>query len=193
MLEDDDYSLRAHAAGLRVICLEDTLVHHFGESSFGRLVSSGRYNELLEANKQRFEEKWGRPWEPYAKRAKPGYDRMGQRILAMVEQKLPAGANVLVVSRGDERLLQLPGHTARHFPEGEGGVWAGHNPADSAEAVAALERMRGSGAQFLLMPDTTLWWLDHYDGFRAHLESRYSEVAREDETAVIFALNGHAQ
>ena len=39
-LEDDDYSARARAAGLRIVCAEDAFVHHFGEASFGKLVSS---------------------------------------------------------------------------------------------------------------------------------------------------------
>jgi hypothetical protein len=166
-------------------------VHHFGESSFGKLVSSGKYNELLDTNKRLFEEKWGRPWQPYSSRSKPRYERIAERIRALAEENLPASADVLVVSRGDDALLQLGGRTARHFPPSEGGTWAGHNPADSDEAVAALEEMRGAGAQYLVMPDTTLWWLDHYTGFRAHLESRCTEIAREDESGVIFALNGH--
>jgi len=72
MLEDDDYSMRARRAGYRLVCAEDAFVHHFGETSFGKLVSTGTYNELLETNKQRYEEKWGEPWRPYDRRP---YDR----------------------------------------------------------------------------------------------------------------------
>jgi hypothetical protein len=190
MAEDDDYSLRAHEAGYRLVCLEDTLVHHFGESSFGKLVASGAYNELLEANKRRFEEKWNRPWQPYARRAKPRYDGVTERIRQVVEENLPGGTTVLVVSRGDERLLDLSDHPARHFPEAAGGTWAGHHPTDSDEAVALLEGMRAEGGQFLLFPQTGLWWLDHYSGLRDHLDSNYQAVVREDDTCVIYALNG---
>ena len=42
MLEDDDYSMRARAAGYRLVCAEDAFVHHFGETSFGKLVSDRR-------------------------------------------------------------------------------------------------------------------------------------------------------
>ena len=45
LLEDDDYSMRARQAGYRLVCAEDAFVHHFGETSFGKLVSSGTYNE----------------------------------------------------------------------------------------------------------------------------------------------------
>jgi GT2 family glycosyltransferase len=98
MLEDDDYSLRAHEAGYRVVCCEDTLVHHFGESSFGKLVASGDYNRLLDENKARYEEKWGRPWEPYERRAKPRYDAATERIRTLVAERLPEQAVVAVVS-----------------------------------------------------------------------------------------------
>ena len=47
------------------------------------------------------------------------------------------------------------------------------DPADGAEAVAELERLRGQGAAFLVVPQTALWWLDHYDEFARHLDERY--------------------
>jgi hypothetical protein len=192
MLEDDDYSLRAHEAGYRVVCCEDTLVHHFGESSFGKLVASGEYNRLLDENKARFEEKWGRPWEPYERRAKPRYDAAAERMRVLVAEQLPADAVIAVVSRGDERLVELPGMAGRHFPESAPGVWAGYHPGNSDEAVAALEEMRGSGIEFLLVPAASLWWLDHYEGFRDHLESNYSEIVHDENACVIFSLNGRA-
>src|SRR6266496_449785 len=50
LLEDDDYSMRARAAGLRAVCTPDALVHHFGETSFGKLVPTGEYGRVLELN-----------------------------------------------------------------------------------------------------------------------------------------------
>jgi GT2 family glycosyltransferase/glycosyltransferase involved in cell wall biosynthesis len=69
MFEDDDYAMSARRAGYRVVCAEDAFVHHFGEASFGKLKQSGEYQRLFEANRQRFEEKWGIPWEPHRYRA----------------------------------------------------------------------------------------------------------------------------
>ncbi|MGH2978322.1 MAG: glycosyltransferase family 2 protein, partial [Solirubrobacterales bacterium] len=88
LLEDDDYSMRARRAGYRLVCAEDAFVHHFGETSFGKLVSSGTYNELLEANKRRYEEKWGEPWQPYDRRPNPVYQRLTQRIREIVADTL---------------------------------------------------------------------------------------------------------
>ena len=146
MLEDDDYSLRAHEAGYRVVCTEDILVHHFGESSFGKLVASGEYNRLLDENKQRFEEKWGRPWEPYQRRPKPQYDAATRRIAELVAERLPGEATIAVISRGDQRLLEVSGAAARHFPESAPGVWAGHHPATAPRRSPRSRRCAPAGS-----------------------------------------------
>jgi GT2 family glycosyltransferase len=190
MLEDDDYAMRAREAGYRLVCAEDAFVHHFGETSFGKLVPTGRYGEILEENKRRFEEKWGEPWQPYERRANPAYDELRERIRAIVSDTLPSNATVLVVSKGDPELLDLGPRRARHFPEAADGSWAGHHPADSGEAVATLEAMRESGGEFIVFPQTGMWWLQHYDGLQQHLETRYRTVVREEDVCVIFALNG---
>jgi glycosyltransferase involved in cell wall biosynthesis len=193
MLEDDDYSRRARDAGYRLVCAEDAFVHHFGETSFGTLVSDGRYGEILEENKRRFEEKWGEPWQPYERRPDPDYDALRDRIRQVVADSIPADATVLVVSKGDIELLELGGRRTRHFPEAADGTWAGHHPADSSEAVATLEAMRESGGEFILFPRTGLWWLQHYEGLLEHLERRYVPVVRDDDVCVIFALNGRSR
>jgi hypothetical protein len=96
---------------------------------------------------------------------------------------------VIVVSKGDEALLELGDERKGwHFPQNEDGVYAGHYPASSAEAVAHLEELRSKGASFLLFPETSLWWLDHYQGIRDHLESRYRLLVHEEGTCLIFDL-----
>jgi hypothetical protein len=180
--------MRARASGYRAVCLEEIFVHHFGQSSFGKQPRIRKYGELLAEDKQRFEEKWDLPWQPYG-RPKPRYDELVERIRKIVSKKLPADKTVLVVSRGDQRLLDLGNRRAWHFPEAKPGVWLGHHPIDSPEAVTHLEAMRERGGQFLLFPRTGLWWLEHYGGLREHLESRYEAVVRDEETCVIFALN----
>jgi GT2 family glycosyltransferase len=190
LLEDDDYSLRARELDLRTVCLHDLLVHHFGETSFGDLVPSGDYGRLLAANKERFEEKWGRPWQPYTRGQKPEYERMTRRIREIVAEKLPPEAVVLVVSRGDDALLELESRQARHFPASAEGSWAGYHPATSEDAVTQLEAMRAEGGEFLLLPSTGLWWLDHYREFGEHLEANYPVLVRDTDACVIYSLNG---
>jgi glycosyltransferase involved in cell wall biosynthesis len=124
----------------------------------------------------------------YVPGARLRYQQLLGQIQEVVPRVVPAGATVLVVSRGDDELLQLGDRRAWHFPQTEEGVYAGHNPADSAEAIAHLEKLRGKGGQYLLFPATGLWWLDYYKEFRAHLEKQYRIVLNQEEVCVIFAL-----
>jgi glycosyltransferase involved in cell wall biosynthesis len=125
----------------------------------------------------------------YVPRHRLRYERLLGRVREVVGAAMPPDATVIVVSRGDDDLLQLDGRRAWHFPQTEGGVYAGHNPADSAEAIAHLEALRAKGGQFLLLPATALWWLDHYREFRQHLERHYAVLVRREDTCVIFALS----
>jgi GT2 family glycosyltransferase/SAM-dependent methyltransferase len=59
MFEDDDYSARVRAAGLRVVCAEDGFVYHEGQGTFRFLVQDGTYDTLFETNRHRFEQRWG--------------------------------------------------------------------------------------------------------------------------------------
>jgi GT2 family glycosyltransferase len=186
-LEDDDYARRAAAAGLGLACAEDVLVHHFGEASFGRLVPSGRYVELLDENRRLFEEKWGDAWRPYDRRRVEEYEQVKERVRGVVRDAVPQGSTVLVVSRGDDELLALDGRRGVHFPQEEPGVYAGHYPADSAAAISALERLRSDGCSYFVVPRPGLWWLDHYDGFAAHLADNAVSVVR-DEACVLYEL-----
>ncbi|HEU4736972.1 MAG TPA: glycosyltransferase [Solirubrobacterales bacterium] len=188
LLEDDDYADRARRAGYELRCVEDVLVHHFGEASFGKLVASGEHARILKANKDRYREKWGHAWEPYGRRRNARYEREAEAIRAAVKEVVPAGATVLVISRGDEGLLRLNGRNAFHFPQAEDGGWAGHHPADSAEAVEHLETLRRGGADYLVVPPAYLWWLRHYDGLREHLERCCEPVRSDDRAGVIYRL-----
>jgi GT2 family glycosyltransferase len=188
LLEDDDYADRAREAGYQLRCAEDVLVHHFGEASFGRLVSEGEYARILRENQRRYAEKWKREWQPYGRRRNPRYERDVRRLREVIKASVPAAATVLVVSRGDEELVRLNGRVGVHFPQAQGGGWAGHHPADSAEAIDHLERLRGDGAEYLVVPATYGWWLSHYDGLRQHLETRYQAIEHDLEGAAIYRL-----
>jgi hypothetical protein len=120
-----------------------------------------------------------------------GYERLVARIRGVVRAAIPPSATVLVVSKGDEDLLQLDGRPAWHFPRGESGRYAGHHPASSEEAIQHLESLREEGANYVLFPCTAFWWLGHYDELAQHLIGRYQLVHADNDTCVIFALNGH--
>ena len=126
---------------------------------------------------------------PFAPSPAFGYRKLLDEIRHAVRDNVPAGATVLVVSRGDDELLDLDGRLAWHVPRDEHGAYAGYHPADGAAAVTEIERLRSQGGEYLLFPETALWWLDHYAGLREHLDDRYSRLLPDGESCVIFALN----
>ena len=43
-----------------------------------------------------------------------------------------------------------------------------------------------------MVPAPSLWWLDHYAGFRRHLEARYRVAVADPGSAVIYELQERA-
>jgi lipopolysaccharide biosynthesis protein/glycosyltransferase involved in cell wall biosynthesis len=116
------------------------------------------------------------------------YEQIRQKLRELAGKHLPQKTGVLVISRGDDELLRLNGSKAWHFPCSADGVYLGYHPADSAEAIARLKAARAFGAEFLVLPATAYWWLDHYQGFRDYLQNDCAELAREDEVGCIYQL-----
>jgi hypothetical protein len=117
------------------------------------------------------------------------YRALVDHLRAFIPTVLREGSDVLVVSRGDDALLQLTGLVARHFPQVDDGRYAGHYPADSDAAIRHLESLRSKGSQFIVFPEPSMWWLDHYADLGRHLRERYREVHRGADCA-IFDLSG---
>ncbi len=95
---------------------------------------------------------------------------------------------MVVVSKGDQELVEFESNQGWHFPRTADGKYAGHHPSDAAEAIAHLEVLRGEGATYFLLPSTYFWWLDHYDALAQHLGSRYRLVANCPDTCLIYDL-----
>ena len=86
------------------------------------------------------------------------YRQLVRRIRRVAHEELPPGATVIVVSRGDEALLEL-GEERRgwHFPQGkDGAFYAGYYPADSTEAVAHLGAAAVQGRRLFPAPSRDL-------------------------------------
>ncbi len=189
MFEDDDYSRRVRAAGFKIVCAEDVFVHHFGQASFGELCTNGEYDRVLESNRERFEKKWNVKWQPHARRITPEYEALRERVRAVAAQ-LPRAAIILVVSKGDDALVNFSPQCGAHFPQAADSSYANLYPADSTEAVAHLERLRAAGANYFLLPQPAFWWLEHYTGLREHLEKTAVVKLRDEATCIIYELGG---
>lgn len=190
MFEDDDYVHRVRDRGYEIACAEDVYVHHFGQASIGWLARTGAYGALFAENRRRYDTKWATSWRPHRGRPTPAREQLIERTRALVERRVPADATVLVVSKGDDALLDLGGRTAVHFPQDEHGTYAGFHPLDASAAIAEVERLRGRGATHMLIPRPSLWWLDHYEGLWQHLERSGALLGRDDEVGALYVLAG---
>jgi GT2 family glycosyltransferase len=116
------------------------------------------------------------------------YRRLKHQLRDFLADALPADARVAVVSKGDEELIRLPGLRADHFPRALGGGYAGFYPPDGTAAIAHLEWVRSTGAEFLAFPRTSEWWLGSYPRLRAHLERTCRVADREPDVGIVYDL-----
>ena len=117
------------------------------------------------------------------------YQALVGRLRELIHRTVPPGATVAVVSKGDPDLVSLEGRQGCHLPQDDSGGYAGYHPRDSAAAIEALEALRTRGADFLVLPATTRWWLDHYTDFASHLQRNYESLVDLPETGIIYSLN----
>lgn len=61
MFEDDDYAQAVKKQGFELVIAEDAFIHHVNNASFKK-IDDKEYNEIFEANKKLFEEKWNTKW-----------------------------------------------------------------------------------------------------------------------------------
>jgi radical SAM protein with 4Fe4S-binding SPASM domain len=115
------------------------------------------------------------------------YLQLVDRIRQMARSAVPPDATVLVVSKGDDRLLDLDCSEAWHFPSGLDGNYIGHHPPDADWAIERLEKARAQGADYLVIPATSFWWMEHYPAFAGHVNRAYVQIV-EDDSCAIYAL-----
>jgi hypothetical protein len=124
----------------------------------------------------------------WRRRRLPGEGSLPDRLRQLVGRCVPPEAVVSVVSKGDPELVALDTEQCRHFPEAEGGGYAGEYPATSEDAVELLESARRRGATHFVVPAPALWWLTFYEGLATHLEDHHDVVAFEQGTGIVFSL-----
>jgi GT2 family glycosyltransferase len=145
---------------------------------------SAREATTLEAEILRLQERIASLGNGFQPSPTLAYEQLLADIQTVVDETVPKRATVLVISRGDDEALRLGDREAWHFPRDADGTYAGSYPRSSEEVVAHLEDLRSQGAQYLLVPSTSAWWLDHYEGFARHLHDRCRPLAERQECAV---------
>lgn len=84
------------------------------------------------------------------------YPRRVRQVRELEGGVVPLNTTVLVISKGDDNLLQLEGQRAWHFPPAAEGGYAGYYPAYAAVVIAHLEALRAEGADYLVLPRTAI-------------------------------------
>src|SRR5205823_7655407 len=69
----------------------------------------------------------------------PTYGSLVLRVQDAIHRHVPDMATVMVISKGDDALLQLNGRRAWHFPQDSNGHYAGHYPGDTSEVISDLQ------------------------------------------------------
>jgi len=136
---------------------------------------------------------WGRDADGFAHTKQEQYQLLVARVRTAVRECVPRDAIVLVLSKGDPQLLALGGRRAWHFPQTADGTYAGAYPPDSAAAIEQLEAVRARGAQFLVIPRTSAWWLDYYGDFRRHIDNAFTRVCEQDACLIFDLRSGEQQ
>jgi anthraniloyl-CoA monooxygenase len=102
-----------------------------------------------------------------------------------IAELVPVGESFILV---DEDNWSIPGSTGRRaipFLERDGRYWGA--PPDDETAIRELERLRQSGASFMVFGWPAFWWLKYYAGLHRHLRSRF-RCLLENERVVVFDL-----
>jgi GT2 family glycosyltransferase/glycosyltransferase involved in cell wall biosynthesis len=188
MFEDDDYCARLKGAGYSIVCALDVFVHHYGEGTLGELYADAEFHKVFVANRARFERKWDRIWDPTEDDDEPNYRAVVDDVRALLNTEVPAGNVVAVVSRGDDDLITLNGPEGWHLPRTPDGSYLGAHPADSDDAIAAVDAARADGAGWLFLPRPYEWWLNHYDTLECHLVT-IGQLTRDHELGRLYRLN----
>lgn len=96
-----------------------------------------------------------------------------------IEALIPPNAMFILV---DEARLGISGLLATRrvvpFPERDGQY--GGRPANDETAIRQFERLRQTGATFIVFAWPAFWWLDHYSRLHQYLRSEFSCVLEND-------------
>ena len=101
---------------------------------------------------------------------------------------MPRDAIVLVATCGDGSLLELDGRTGLHFPQDSSGAHVQTEMLSDAQLVQLLEDLRGSGAEFLVIPAEKGDPLSTRAAFVEYLRQSFTHVASETGIVDVWSL-----
>jgi glycosyltransferase involved in cell wall biosynthesis len=120
-------------------------------------------------------------------RSSSSYEELKQSVAELVSAVVAPSERVLVISKGDEGLLDLGAIRGSHFPQTIDGDPMTWHPAQCEEILAGLDDERARGHHCLVLPHTSYWWLEHYDGLTPYLDEHYELRSRDDHTCIVWS------
>jgi len=172
------------------VCVSETVLHDLAkgkrtpemETLIGQCVITGLPDRYIPANFSHTEEGVFQTIEAiggtfYIEKIK---------ISDLIEALIPSGHAFILVDENKWRVGEvIVGRRAIPFLERDGQYWG--LPSDDATAISELERLRQSGATFIVFGYPALWWLEYYDELARHLYSKFRCVL-QNERIVVFDL-----
>jgi len=92
---------------------------------------------------------------------------------------------IIAADNGDPTVFYYAHRKGWHFLEE--GIYQG-DPLNSVQAIQNLEKLRSRGADCMVFDKSTIWWLDYYKEFAAHLSKTAKLVERTPEF-IIYRLD----
>lgn len=113
--------------------------------------------------------------------------RCAPAIRALLENLLPDEEVVLVLSEGDDRLLELE-RPAWHFPHDSAGHHVPLGADAGSHAASQLRTLSQNGIRYLVVPATLIWTLSRRPSLSAYLDRECRRLARRDRICVVYEL-----
>jgi len=102
-----------------------------------------------------------------------------------ISSVVPSGDTLVLVDENKWAALELAGRRCVSFMERNGQYWGA--PSDDTTAIKELQRLRQSGASFIVFGWPAFWWFDRYSKLHRFLRSQFRCVL-ENERTVVFDL-----
>lgn len=113
--------------------------------------------------------------------------RKTKRSVKDLESIVPGGGILILADDANLDVKAFGSWRTIPFPEQGGKYWG--PPPDDSTAIHELERLRQSGAKFIVFAWPTFWWFAYYSEFYEYLKSQFSCVLQNDRL-VVFDLRG---
>lgn len=99
-----------------------------------------------------------------------------------IAKLIPPGDTFILVDEAHWGIDGVADRRAIPFLERDGQYWG--SPPDDEIAILEIERLRRSGASFMVFGWPAFWWLDYYSGLHRHLCSKFRCVLKNSRIVV---------